>query len=273
MITFPNAKINLGLNIVGKRPDGYHNLETVFYPIAWEDALEIVENERNENGYSLHLSGIPVDGNCHDNLVAKAYRMLQKTYALPPIDIFLHKHIPTGAGLGGGSSDAAFMIKMLNRLFRLQMTEAQMEETASALGADCAFFIRNKPVFAEGTGNVFEEIALDLSGYHIIVVKPDIFVSTKEAFSRVTPQRPALSLKDIVNRPVGEWKEQMKNDFEDSVFTLYPAIRAIKETLYANGAAYASMSGSGAAVYGLFPNPVADGQALFPGLSVWQGKL
>ena len=273
MITFPNAKINLGLNIVEKRPDGYHNLETVFYPIAWEDALEVVPSGKRENGYVLHLSGLPVGGNNNDNLVAKACRMLQTRHGFPPVDIFLRKNIPMGAGLGGGSSDAAFMIKLLNELFHLGMTVEEMEETASSLGADCAFFIRNKPVFASGTGNVFEEIPLDLSGRFIVVVKPDIFVSTKEAFSRIKPHRPMRPLKEIIALPVGQWKEEMKNDFEESVFPLHPSIRDIKEKLYEEGAAYASMSGSGSAVYGIFDTPPQNCGQLFPGASVWNGRL
>jgi 4-diphosphocytidyl-2-C-methyl-D-erythritol kinase len=252
MILFPNAKINLGLNITEKRSDGYHNLETVFYPIPLEDVLEVVPAKDSKVDCRLTCSGIPVEGDPEKNLVVKAYRLLQKKYELPPIEIYLRKQIPSGAGMGGGSSDAAFMLKLLNDRFHLQMTTVEMETYASTLGADCAFFVRNEPVFAEGIGNIFSPIHLSLKGYTLVVVKPDIFVSTKEAFALVIPRKPKISIQELIQAPVSEWKETLKNDFEESVFRQFPAIEEIKQQLYEAGAVYASMSGSGSSVYGLF---------------------
>lgn len=259
MITFPNAKINLGLNIIEKRPDGYHNLETIFYPIKLQDALEVTQKEDNSEEYTLRISGTTLDGEPEDNLVIKAYRLLKKDYSgILPVDIHMYKHIPTGAGLGGGSSDAAYMIKLLNEKFALGLTTGQMEEYAAQLGADCAFFIKNQPVFATGIGNLFEPIDLSLKGYHIILIKPDISVSTRDAFSQIKPSRPAISLKEIAGQPIETWKESMKNDFEDSVFQKFPEIAAIKDELYDLGAVYASMSGSGSSVYGIFKEPIEN---------------
>lgn len=252
MITFPNAKINLGLNIVEKRSDGYHNLETIFYPVHIEDALEVVDLKESEEEFQIYISGASVEGKAEDNLVVKAYRLLQKEYPIPPIDIYLHKHIPSGAGLGGGSSDAAFMLKLLNDTYQLNITEKQLEAYAATLGADCAFFINNKPVFATGIGNIFEPINLTLENYHIIIIKPDIFVSTREAFSLIKPMRPKTSLKEVIQKPIEEWKDLMKNDFEISVFANHPQINTIKNLLYHHGAVYASMSGSGSSVFGIF---------------------
>ena len=259
MITFPNAKINLGLNIVEKRPDGYHNLETIFYPINLQDALEVTRRENNDKEYTLHISGSPLEGEPEDNLVVKAYKLLKKDYpGLLPVDIHMYKHIPAGAGLGGGSSDAACMIKLLNDKFSLGLSTERMEEYAVKLGADCAFFIRNKPVFATGIGNLFEPVELSLKGYHIILIKPDIFVSTRDAFAEIKPVRPAVSLKEIVKQPMETWKHSMKNDFEDSVFKKFPEIAAIKDELYDLGAVYAAMSGSGSSVYGIFKAPIEN---------------
>lgn len=253
MLVFPNAKINLGLNITGKRPDGYHNLETVFYPVPLEDALEVTPWEKSGGEkYSFAQYGIKVDGNAEDNLVVKAYKLLDKEYDLPPVQIHLYKHIPMGAGLGGGSSDAAFMLKLLNDMFGLNIPVEKLEEYAASLGADCAFFIRNKPVFAEGIGNIFSSLPLSLEGYTAVIVKPDIFVSTREAFARIKPCPPAHPLREVVARPVCEWREAMINDFEESVFPQYPVIGEIKEELYKEGAVYAAMSGSGSSVFGLF---------------------
>lgn len=262
MITFPNAKINLGLNITGKRPDGYHNLETVFYPLPLEDALEITLLKDAERKFVLHQSGMEIAGDPETNLVVKAYKLLDEKFHLPAVDIYLHKRIPSGAGLGGGSADAAFMLKLLNEKFALDVNEEQLEKYAATLGADCAFFIKNAPTFAEGIGNLFSPIALSLKGYRLVLVKPDIFVSTREAFARIHPRQPAYSLKETVCRPVSEWKKYMVNDFEESVFPQYPAIREIKEELYRHGAIYASMSGSGSSVFGIFaaetPPPAID---------------
>ena len=273
MITYPNAKINLGLNIVEKRPDGYHNLETVFYPINLQDALEVNLLEGEEE-FSLKVSGVPIEGEPENNLVVKAYRLLKKDYPeMPAIDIHMYKHIPTGAGLGGGSADAAFMIKLLNEKFKLNLSIEKMEEYAAILGADCAFFIQNKPVFATGIGNIFEPIQLSLKGYYLVLVKPDIFVSTKDAFAHIIPTQPTQSLKEIIRMPVETWRATMKNDFENSVFQKFPEIAAIKDKLYDLGAVYASMSGSGSSVYGIFREQVEFVDEIFSGCFCRQRAL
>lgn len=262
MITFPNAKINLGLNITEKRPDGYHNLETIFYPIPLEDALEVCPRKEGEGKYSLSQSGLAIEGGADKNLVVKAYKLLDEACGLPPADIYLYKHIPSGAGLGGGSADAAFMLKLLNETYNLKLTDDQLEEYAARLGADCAFFVRNRPTYAEGIGNIFSPVELSLAGWQLLLIKPDIFVSTRDAFARICPRRPQRNLKDIIGQPVESWKDCMVNDFEESVFPQFPAIGDIKTKLYHLGAVYASMSGSGSSVYGLFapgtPLPDAD---------------
>ena len=252
MITFPNIKINLGLSITEKRPDGYHNLETVFYPVALEDALEIRTNPEAQQKFTLHQHGMEIAGNPENNLVVKAYLLLDKEFHLPPIEIHLYKHIPSGAGLGGGSSDAAFMLKLLNEHYNLQLSDNQLEDYAATLGADCAFFIKNTPTYAEGIGNIFSPIELSLKGYRIMIVKPDVFVSTREAFANIRPHRPEYPVREVIRRPVAEWKDTLINDFEASVFPQYPVIGEIKEELYHQGAIYASMSGSGSSVFGLF---------------------
>lgn len=273
MITYPNAKINLGLNIVEKRPDGYHNLETVFYPINIQDALEVTTSE-SENEYSLTISGTPIEGDPENNLVVKAYKLLKQDFPeIPGINIHMYKHIPTGAGLGGGSADAAFMIKLLNEKFKLNISVKKMEEYSAKLGADCAFFIQNKPVYASGIGNIFEPIQLSLKGYYLVLVKPDIFVSTKDAFAHIKPKKATNSLKDIIRMPVETWRAVMKNDFEESVFIKYPDIAAIKDKLYDMGAIYASMSGSGSSVFGIFREQVENVDDVFNGCFCRQRAL
>ena len=254
MIAFPNAKINLGLNIVAKRPDGYHNLETVFYPIPLSDALEIVLAKEQKGNFVQ--TGITISGNPDENLVLKAYKLLKEKFDIPEIDIFLHKKIPFGAGLGGGSADAAYMLKLLNDFAELNLTINNLEEYAVRLGADCPFFIQNKPVFAEGIGNQFTAIDLSLKGYYILLIKPDIHVSTQDAYANVKPQTPEKSIKEIIQMPVKKWKEYLVNDFELSVFKKYPEIDTIKNKLYEQGAIYASMSGSGSSVFGIFEKSI-----------------
>ncbi len=274
MITFPNAKINLGLNIVEKRADGYHNLETIFYPIQLQDALEVKASSKDaEADYTLHIKGTPIAGEAADNLVVKAYLLLKEKYQLPPVDIHLFKHIPMQAGLGGGSADGAFMIKLLNEKFRLGMSLSEMEETSSRLGADCAFFIQNQPVFATGIGDRFEPIRLSLAEYHLVLIKPSVSVPTRDAFARIKPHRPEQSLKEIITQPVETWRDTMKNDFEDSVFALYPEIAAIKDKLYDLGAVYASMSGSGSSVYGIFREALPNVETLFAGCFCRQREM
>lgn len=271
MILYPNAKINLGLNIVEKRPDGYHNIETVFYPIGLCDILEVVPSETCTD-YSFSSSGIAIDGDPEDNLIVKAYHLLRSGYQFPAVDISLVKQIPFGAGLGGGSSDAAFMLKALNEMFGLKATPLRLEKLAAKLGADCPVFIKNKPVFATGIGNVFKSIKLSLKGKFLVLVKPNIHVSTPEAYSLVAPEKPEVSLVEHIQRPIAEWKDVIKNDFEKSVFAKYPAIEEIKNNLYEMGAVYASMSGSGSSVYGIFES-APEKNDLFEGCFVAGGML
>jgi len=254
MLLHPNAKINIGLNVVEKRSDGYHNIETIFYPIGLSDVLS-VERSETCSDYSFSASGIAIDGEPEDNLIIKAYRLLQSEYEIPPIDISLVKQIPFGAGLGGGSADAAFMLKALNELFELKISVKKLEKLAAELGADCPVFIRSKAVFASGIGNEFTSIKLSLKNYFLLLVKPDIHVSTPEAYSLIVPQKPQHSLLELIKNPINEWKNGIKNDFEKSVFARYPEIEKIKGNLYDLGAIYASMSGSGSAVYGIFETP------------------
>jgi 4-diphosphocytidyl-2-C-methyl-D-erythritol kinase len=270
MITFPNAKINIGLNIIEKRPDGFHNLESVFYPVQLTDALEVVENtDAAAERILFTSSGISIPGTSSDNLCCKAYQLISADYQLPAVKVHLHKHIPIGAGLGGGSSDAAFFIKLLNEQFDLNISWGEMHHYARQLGSDCSFFITNKPVFAEGRGDEYESIQLDLSAYHIALVYPSIAVNTGVAYSRVVPSKPQRSLEeDIIELPIEQWKEYIHNDFETSVFALHPEIKVVKEKLYEQGAVYAAMSGSGSTVFGLFKKEINLKQ-VFPGKFVW----
>ena len=260
MISFPNAKINLGLNVVGKRPDGYHNLETIFYPIQLKDVLEIKKSAE----FDFQCSGLKIDGDAQNNLVVKAFRLLQRDFNLSPVKIHLHKVIPFGAGLGGGSSDAAFMLKMLNELFELNLSIQKLEKYAASLGADCPFFIQNKTVYAQGIGDQFSAVDLDLNGYSVAIVKPPFSVSTAQAYGNIIPKPSSISLKILNSIPVKDWKDSVLNDFEEPVFKIYPAIAEIKESLYKSGAIYSSMSGSGSAVLGLFRHLPTNLESLFP---------
>jgi 4-diphosphocytidyl-2-C-methyl-D-erythritol kinase len=248
MIVFPNAKINIGLNVVSKREDGYHNLETIFFPLKLADALEFVETEET----TLTTSGIRIDSLPEQNLILKAYNLLKADFNLPSIHFHLHKVIPFGAGLGGGSSDAAFTFKMLNDYFNLGLSTQKLESYAAQIGADCPFFILNKPTFATGIGNKFHSIELDLSDYEIVILKPNITVSTPEAYKNVIPRNPKFRLTEIIKTPLDQWKNLVINDFEKSVFPKYPQIAELKQLLYDLGAGFASMSGSGSAVFGFF---------------------
>ncbi len=270
MVSFPNAKINIGLNITEKRPDGYHNIETIFYPIGLCDKLSFEIAKGDET--SLFISGIKIDGDPNDNLIIRAYNLLKNNYYLPSLNIFLEKNIPFGAGLGGGSADAAFMLKMLNEEFNLNLTPIDLEKFAAELGADCPFFVLNKPVFASGIGNVFSNINISIKGYYIVLVKPNVYVSTSNAYSGVKVQKSAFSLLNLSEKSISEWKDIVVNDFEKSVFLKFPAIAAIKETLYQQGALYASMSGSGSSVYGIFDKKV-DVSTLFQDSFVWADFL
>ena len=260
MISFPNAKINLGLHITEKRPDGFHNLETVFYPVGWCDVLEFVE----ANELQFTSSGIPIPGDPESNLVMKAYRLLKKEFEIPALKIHLHKQIPFGAGLGGGSSDGAFMLKMLNKVYDLNLSEERLIDYSLILGSDCPFFIMNKPVYATEKGDKMNIINLKLNGLFIIIVKPQVEVSTAKAFQLVVPQKSEISLDNLVHLPVQNWKYSIVNQFESSVFQQYPEVGAIRRQLYDSGAVYASMSGSGSSVFGLFRQLPANLESLFP---------
>ena len=250
MITFPNAKINLGLNIVERRPDGYHNIETVFYPIPLTDVLEIVPAQST----SLTCYGNPVDCPPEKNLVMRAYRMLQERYDLPPVAIYLYKHIPDGAGLGGGSSDAAHTLLMLNQMFNLGIEVSDLATMAATLGADCAFFIYNRPMLATGIGDVMSPVDVDLKDKTLLLVKPPVGVDTRTAYSRVVPALATVNLLQLITQPVETWDGLLVNDFEPSVFAALPQLWIIKARLIDAGAQYAAMSGSGSTVFGIFDN-------------------
>lgn len=250
MILFPNAKINLGLNVVRRRPDGYHDIETLFYPVPWRDVLEIVPAKGETT--TLTVTGREVDCPPEKNLVMKAYNALNALSPLPPVDIYLQKIIPDGAGLGGGSADASFTLRGLNRMFSLGYNDEELAAVATTIGADCPFFIYNIPMIATGIGNVFTPLDLNLSSMTVAIVKPPVSVSTKEAYSGITPAPPAIDLRSTLLDPVECWHDALKNDFEESIFPLHPQIAEVKDKLYRLGADYAAMSGSGASVFGLF---------------------
>ena len=250
MLTFPNIKINIGLNIVDKRQDGFHNLQTVFYPLPYFDILEIIEDDI----FSFMNCGIPVDCKIEDNLVVRAYKLLEASFSIPPVKIILYKNVPFGTGLGAGSSDAAHTLLLLNEKFKLEMSACELEKIASLMGSDCAFFIRNRPVYAVGRGDVFEDINVDLKGKYILLCFPEISVSTANAYKGCKPQMPESSLFERIHYPIEEWKEIIKNDFEHTIFSDFPVLRHIKEELYEIGAIYAQMSGSGSAIFGIFEN-------------------
>jgi 4-diphosphocytidyl-2-C-methyl-D-erythritol kinase len=277
MITFPVAKINLGLNVVEKRADGYHNLQTVFYPVPIMDALEIVpmsDGFPSDVDCDLKVTNITIEGDEQRNLVVRAYHLLKADYPeLPRVHAHLWKGIPTQAGMGGGSSDCGYMIRLLNETFDMGLSSEQMQQYAARLGADCAFFIESSACYAEGIGERLQPIDLDLSGWHIGVVRPDIPVPTKEAFSRIHPHYPALNCRDVVKQPVETWRDRLTNDFEESVFALHPEIGAVKEQLYKMGATYAAMSGSGSALFGLFKDEPDALRQTFPDMFTFSGVL
>ena len=268
MVVFPNCKINIGLNVIHRRTDGFHDIETVFYPVPWTDILEIIASETDE----FIFEGIKIDCRLEDNLCYKAFRLLKNDFNLPAIKLFLYKNIPQGAGLGGGSSDAAFVLTTLNKLFSLHLTEDQLMEYASKLGSDCAFFIRNQAAFATGKGEILSPVQPDLKDHYLLIVKPPVHVSTVDAFKLIVPVVPENSLRETIQLPVSEWRSSVKNDFEQPVFSLHPELKTIKEKLYDLGAVYASMSGSGSAVYGLFDRKI-DYRPNFEGNICWMNKL
>ena len=280
MLVFPNCKINLGLNITRKRSDGYHDLETIFYPIPLCDALEVIadpdaiNNLQPQGGTRFSTSGLPIAGNHENNLCVKAYRLLKNDFpSLPSVQMHLHKIIPMGAGLGGGSSDGAFALQLINQKFELGITEEQLLDYALELGSDCPFFIINKPCFATGRGEHLQPVDLNLKGLHLVLVNPGIHVSTREAFSNIKPATPATSLLDIIASPIHRWKDHLSNDFEAGVFQLHPELAKIKQALYNSGTIYASMTGSGSTVFGIFQQPPSSMPAFDPAFQVMQIAL
>jgi 4-diphosphocytidyl-2-C-methyl-D-erythritol kinase len=254
VISYPNAKINLGLNVIEKRTDGFHNIESVFYPVPWCDILEIVPEKSGRGAVTFTSSGIEIPSDGHVNLCEHVYDLMHDDCDLPAVKIHLHKIIPIGAGLGGGSADAAFTAVMLNQMFDLRLSSDHLQAVVSQAGSDCPFFIENRPAYVTGRGELLEPFSLDLSGYWILLVNPNIHIGTKEAYAGITPSKPEHSLKDVLSREVSEWRNTLKNDFEASIFPNHPEIEKLKTRLYNLGADYASMTGSGSTVYGLFEN-------------------
>ena len=262
MVFFPNAKINLGLFVTGKRPDGYHNIQSILFPVPLCDALEIIDAA--DGVTDLSTSGIAVNGEKNNNLVLKAWEMLERDFDLPAVKIHLHKTIPSGAGLGGGSADAAFTIRLVNQHFKLDLSGGEMRNYAGRLGMDCPFFIGNVPAFATQRGDSLEPLEISLSGKYILIVKPECHISTREAYAGVEPSDPDIALPDALKKPVVQWKYLVKNDFEKPVFRSCPNIKTIKERLYDLGADFALMTGSGSAVFAIF-NRAVDLRSKFPG--------
>jgi len=260
MIAYPISKINIGLQVTGKRPDGFHNLETICYPVQLRDALEVIEAGRQ----GFQMSGLDVDGDPGKNLVVQAYELLKAGYRIPPVQIHLHKNIPAGAGLGGGSSDAAYMLMLLNDLFGLKISREQLMQYSLKLGSDCPFFIHGKPVFATGRGEIMQDVQVNLKDYYLILVKPPVHVSTTGAYRNIIPRGSRLSLKGLIGFPVGRWKGNILNQFERYVFEKYPEVGQIKQILYDQGASFSLMSGSGSCVYGLFRSEKKGLEKLFP---------
>ena len=265
MVSFPNCKINLGLRILRKREDGYHDLETIFYPLPVRDVLETVR----ANELRFYPTGLPIPGDPSQNLAAKAFHLLKGDFPqLPFVAIHLHKNIPIGGGLGGGSSDGAFMLQLLNSQFQLGLTPDQLMTYAARLGSDCPFFLLNKPCLANGRGERLEPLALDLSSYSFLIVHPGIHISTARAFSLCTPSAAGPSLKDSITRPVTTWADTLVNDFEEPVFREHPVLRTIKQQLYDRSAIYASLTGSGSSLFGIFEKGNADATGWDPGYRV-----
>lgn len=251
MLCFPNIKVNLGLNILSKRPDGYHNIETVFYPIGLHDMLEIVPAAT----FAFVNEGLKIDCPVEENLCYKAFRLIEREYSIPPVKIILYKNIPFKSGLGAASSDATHTLLLLNRMFHLGIDTAKMMTLAASLGADCPFFVKNTPALASGKGDILTDVTLSLSGRYIVLCFPNVAVNTGEAYRSCVPQMPAKPLRDIIAGDIKEWRHSMKNDFESGIFGKYPQLQAIKAAMYEHGAVYAQMSGSGAAIFGLFDAP------------------
>ncbi|MDJ0367133.1 4-(cytidine 5'-diphospho)-2-C-methyl-D-erythritol kinase [Hymenobacter sp. H14-R3] len=274
MLTFPNAKLNLGLYVTARRPDGYHELETVFLPLPWADVLEVLPAPKGQVASDLTLTGRPIPGDVATNLCLQAYQLLKADFpALPAAQLHLHKIVPIGAGLGGGSADAAFALRAIGEVFGLGLSTEALEGYARQLGADCAFFIQNTPRLARGKGDVFEPIELNLKGIACVVVYPGLHISTAQAFAGIVPQAPAQPLRAALAQPLATWRHTVSNDFEASLAPTHPVLAEIKQQLYEAGAAYASLSGSGSAVYGLFADAEAPALPWPSEYLVWRGLL
>lgn len=269
MVSFPHCKINLGLNVIAKRRDGYHDIETCFYPLPWTDVLEIIPSQK----FEFAFSGLEIPGKPDDNICIKAYILLQKGYNLAPVKMHLHKIIPTGAGLGGGSSDAAYVLKLLNDIFDLKLTSDQLHAHAAQLGSDCPYFLYHTPKIGKGRGDILENTTDPLKNKFLVLVKPEDHVSTAEAYAGITPCRWERSLPEIIlTHDIKDWKELMKNDFEETVFYKYPSIRKLKEEMYSYGAVFSLMSGSGSSVFGIFENEI-KAKEVFGEAFCWSGWL
>lgn len=272
MLVFPNAKINLGLHVLQRRTDGFHNIQSIFYPVGWSDVLESVVDESKSGQCQFSSTGLPIPGNPESNLCRKAYQILATENELAAVKIHLQKIIPIGAGLGGGSADGAFALSLLNQLLKLGHSDAHLEVLAAQLGSDCPFFIQNKPSLVSGRGEVLEPISIDLSSYYIVLVNPGIHIGTAEAYAGIQPDPDAPDLRKWLDEPLENWKGNVTNHFEHSVFPNHPKLPAIKEKLYEIGAVYASMTGSGSTLYGLFEKPTHLREH-FPDCSIWEGKM
>ena len=268
MVCFPNAKINIGLHITERRSDGFHNIASCFVPVGWSDVLEIIPAQK----FGFSSSGISIPGDASTNLCVKAYELLKQDFHLPPVQIHLHKIVPIGAGLGGGSADAAFTLKLLNQTWELGIGTEDLENYARKLGSDCAFFIQNRPVFCYDKGDQFKDIALNLTDKFIVLVYPNLHISTAEAYSGVRPEQRSINFSELLQQKPSFWCSDIKNDFEAHLFVKYPILGQIKSQLYEQGAVYASMTGSGSTIYGIFENPV-DLIDCFKNYLIWQGNL
>lgn len=271
MLSYPNAKINLGLHVVEKRDDGYHSIETVFYPVkGFSDILEVVPSKTGKT--TLTNTGLLIDAPSESNLCVKAWRLLSEDFDIPAVEIYLHKQIPFGAGLGGGSADAACCLLLLNKLLNLNLSATTLKEYALRLGSDCAFFIENKPMLGKGRGDVLENIPLTLKDKHIVIVHPSVHISTAQAYAGTKPKQPDFPLETLPSLPLNQWKQHLKNDFEESIFKTHPQIAEVKAKLYESGAIYASMSGSGSSVFGIFEE-LPDISKTFSGYYTYKGIL
>lgn len=268
MVAFPGCKINLGLHVLHKRSDGFHEIDTAFFPVPWTDVLEVLPS----NEFSFSFSGLTVNGSPEDNLCLRAYRLISRDYTFPPVQGHLHKVVPMGAGLGGGSADAAHTLRLLSSVASLDLPHEQLRAYSLQLGSDCSFFLMDGPARGRGRGEIIEPLQLTLKGYFLVIVAPPIHIATAEAYAQLKPRKPNNDLSEVLNQPVPEWKKLLVNDFESSVFTRHPEIAFLKNRLYERGAVYAAMSGSGSSVFGIFDKAV-NREEIFPAMRGWSGWL